>query len=187
MLFCVFYKNVAAHNKKMPKTQTTLLHANQNTGSPWLLGWPLSGGCLWPGPMPYTQPNTPYVLPTACRFDNIRGINYCTVFPPTCEVRVPASIVTSSANWITSEKRWRTSSQTSAEHVAISASQVNLNRATSHGGPTIRYVPAVRPTELLGPPALCNRTGPKTADFSVTCTSSAGESVIAGIATSSRA
>ncbi|MFO7704573.1 MAG: triacylglycerol lipase [Halopseudomonas sp.] len=132
----------------------------------------------------YTQTQYPIVLAHGMLgFDNILGINYWYGIPSNLRSGGASVYVTSVSQLDTSEKRGEQLLKQVENIVAISGKRkVNLI-GHSHGGPTIRYVAAVRPDLIASVTSVgAPHKGSKTADFIRNVPSgSAGEAVIAGI------
>ena len=132
----------------------------------------------------YTQTKYPIVLAHGMLgFDNILGINYWYGIPSNLRSGGASVYVTSVSQLDTSEKRGEQLLKQVQNIVAISGKRkVNLI-GHSHGGPTIRYVAAVRPDLIASVTSVgAPHKGSKTADFIRNVPpGSAGESVIAGI------
>lgn len=132
----------------------------------------------------YTQTQYPIVLAHGMLgFDNILGINYWYGIPSNLRSGGASVYVTSVSQLDTSEKRGEQLLKQVQNIVAISGKRkVNLI-GHSHGGPTIRYVAAVRPDLIASVTSVgAPHKGSKTADFIRNVPpGSAGESVIAGI------
>ncbi len=132
----------------------------------------------------YTQTKYPVVLAHGMLgFDSILGIDYWYGIPKALRSDGAKVYITEVSQLDTSEKRGEQLLAQVEEIVAISGKpKVNLI-GHSHGGPTIRYVAAVRPdliasaTSVGGP-----HKGSATADFLRQIPpGSAGETVVAGI------
>ncbi|PCC99635.1 triacylglycerol lipase [Halopseudomonas pelagia] len=132
----------------------------------------------------YTKTQYPIVLAHGMLgFDNILGINYWYGIPANLRSGGASVYVTSVSQLDTSEKRGEQLLQQVQNIVAISGKRkVNLI-GHSHGGPTIRYVAAVRPDLIASATSVgAPHKGSKTADFIRNVPpGSAGETVIAGI------
>lgn len=132
----------------------------------------------------YTQTQYPIVLAHGMLgFDNILGINYWYGIPSNLRSGGASVYVTSVSQLDTSEKRGEQLLKQVQNIVAISGKRkVNLI-GHSHGGPTIRYVAAVRPDLIASVTSVgAPHKGSKTADFIRNVPpGSAGETVIAGI------
>ncbi|KAA0694288.1 triacylglycerol lipase [Halopseudomonas laoshanensis] len=132
----------------------------------------------------YTKTQYPIVLAHGMLgFDSILGINYWYGIPANLRSGGASVYVTSVSQLDTSEKRGEQLLQQVQNIVAISGKRkVNLI-GHSHGGPTIRYVAAVRPDLIASATSVgAPHKGSKTADFIRNVPpGSAGETVVAGI------
>lgn len=132
----------------------------------------------------YTQTQYPIVLAHGMLgFDKILGINYWYGIPSNLRSGGASVYVTTVSQLDTSEKRGEQLLKQVENIVAISGKRkVNLI-GHSHGGPTIRYVAAVRPDLIASVTSVgAPHKGSKTADFIRNVPpGSAGEAVVAGI------
>ncbi|HDZ55628.1 MAG TPA: triacylglycerol lipase [Pseudomonas xinjiangensis] len=132
----------------------------------------------------YTQTQYPIVLAHGMLgFDSILGIDYWFGIPAALRRDGARVYITEVSQLDTSEKRGEQLLRQVEEIVAISGKRkVNLI-GHSHGGPTIRYVAAVRPDLVASVTSVgAPHKGSKTADFIRNVPpGSAGEAVVAGI------
>ncbi len=132
----------------------------------------------------YTETKYPIVLAHGMLgFDSILGIDYWYGIPAALRKDGAQVYITEVSQLDTSEKRGEQLLQQVEEIVAISGKgKVNLI-GHSHGGPTARYVAAVRPDLVASVTSVgAPHKGSKTADFLRNLPpGSAGETVLAGI------
>jgi triacylglycerol lipase len=132
----------------------------------------------------YTQTQYPIVLAHGMLgFDSILGIDYWYGIPSALRRDGARVYVTQVSQLDTSEKRGEQLLRQVEEIVAISGKRkVNLI-GHSHGGPTVRYVAAVRPDLIASVTSVgAPHKGSKAADFIRNVPpGSAGESIIAGM------
>lgn len=132
----------------------------------------------------YTQTQYPIVLAHGMLgFDSILGIDYWYGIPAALRRDGARVYVTQVSQLDTSEARGEQLLRQVEEIVAISGKpRVNLI-GHSHGGPTVRYVAAVRPDLIASVTSVgAPHKGSKTADFIRNVPpGSAGETVLAGI------
>ncbi|MGY4535041.1 triacylglycerol lipase [Pseudomonas sp. TE3786] len=132
----------------------------------------------------YTQTKYPVVLAHGMLgFDSILGVDYWYGIPSALRSDGAKVYITEVSQLDTSEKRGEQLLAQVEEIVAISGKpKVNLI-GHSHGGPTIRYVAAVRPDLVASATSVgAPHKGSATADFLRQIPpGSAGESIVAGI------
>jgi len=149
-------------------------------------GLALSGPAeaFWFGSSGYTQTQYPIVLAHGMLgFDSILGVDYWYGIPSALRRDGASVYLTEVSQLDTSEARGEQLLEQVEEIVAISGQpKVNLI-GHSHGGPTIRYVAAVRPDLVASATSVgAPHKGSKTADFiRQVPEGSAGEVVLAGI------
>lgn len=139
---------------------------------------------FWFGSSGYTQTKYPVVLTHGMLgFDSILGVDYWYGIPSALRQDGATVYVTEVSQLNTSEARGEELLQQVEEIVAISGkAKVNLI-GHSHGGPTIRYVAAVRPDLVASVTSVGSpHKGSATADFiRQVPPGSAGEALLAGI------
>lgn len=139
---------------------------------------------FWFGSSGYTQTKYPVVLTHGLLgFDSILGVDYWYGIPSALRQDGASVYVTEVSQLNTSEARGEELLQQVEEIVAISGkAKVNLI-GHSHGGPTIRYVAAVRPDLVASVTSVGSpHKGSATADFiRQVPPGSAGEALLAGI------
>lgn len=139
---------------------------------------------FWFGSSGYTQTKYPIVLAHGMLgFDSILGVDYWYGIPSALRRDGASVYVTEVSQLDTSEARGEQLLEQVEEIVAISGKpKVNLI-GHSHGGPTIRYVAAVRPDLVASITSVGSpHKGSATADFiRQVPEGSAGEAVLAGI------
>ncbi|BAN49040.1 triacylglycerol lipase [Metapseudomonas resinovorans] len=139
---------------------------------------------LWFGSSGYTQTRYPIVLTHGMLgFDSLLGVDYWYGIPSALRRDGARVYVTEVSQLNTSEARGEELLEQVEEIVAISGSpKVNLI-GHSHGGPTIRYVAAVRPDLVASATSVgAPHKGSATADFiRQVPPGSAGEVLLAGI------
>lgn len=139
---------------------------------------------FWFGSSGYTQTKYPVVLTHGMLgFDSMLGVDYWYGIPSALRQDGASVYVTEVSQLNTSEARGEELLQQVEEIVAISGkAKVNLI-GHSHGGPTIRYVAAVRPDLVASVTSVGSpHKGSATADFiRQVPPGSAGEALLAGI------
>lgn len=148
------------------------------------LGMSSQANAFWFGSSNYTKTQYPIVLAHGMLgFDNILGINYWYGIPSALRKDGASVYVTEVSQLDTSEARGEQLLAQVEEIVAISGKpKVNLI-GHSHGGPTIRYVAAVRPDLIASATSVgAPHKGSAAADFIRNVPpGSAGEAMLAGI------
>jgi len=148
------------------------------------LGMSSQANAFWFGSSNYTKTQYPIVLAHGMLgFDNILGINYWYGIPSALRKDGASVYVTEVSQLDTSESRGEQLLAQVEEIVAISGKpKVNLI-GHSHGGPTIRYVAAVRPDLIASATSVgAPHKGSAAADFIRNVPpGSAGEAMLAGI------
>lgn len=169
-----------------------LMNTNKNNNKQTLLALCLGTGLLaagqaeafWFGSSGYTQTKYPVVLTHGMLgFDSLLGVDYWYGIPAALRRDGASVYVTEVSQLNTSEARGEELLQQVEDIVAISGKpKVNLI-GHSHGGPTVRYVAAVRPDLIASVTSVgAPHKGSATADFiRQVPPGSAGETLLAGI------
>ncbi|MCJ8169062.1 triacylglycerol lipase [Atopomonas sediminilitoris] len=149
------------------------------------LAVPATSHAWWFGSSSYTKTKYPIVLTHGMLgFDSLLGVDYWYGIPSALKRDGASVYVTEVSQLNTSEARGEELLEQVEDIVAISGKgKVNLI-GHSHGGPTIRYVAAVRPDLVASATSVgAPHKGSATADFiRQVPAGSAGEALLAGIA-----